>query len=162
MEWSFSKSGGTEIFNSIIQERNWRKMADALSHFWEKLSSYLLGKQDISNWDRILIEIWIDSGRIIAYPTVGNLINRIDKKHVFQVTMPYLLELSELLPDPDEDPQGFDAKVQELEIEVSTALLRASMRNPGMDALRKLREKHMFQVFIQSADDQGSARFTSV
>jgi hypothetical protein len=156
MEWSGSQQQGTDIYCTQIEERDWRKMANPLSQFWERFCLVCLEKCQQEKWNRILLEIWIDSGRIIAYPALEQ------RKVLFQVTISFLLELFEMLPDPVEDPVGFRDQAGLLELQVDTALLRGSMRDPGKAALQKLRAAKVFKVYVQSADNPATARFTSV
>src|SRR5205823_14603779 len=110
-------------------------------------------------WGRIVVEMWIDSGRIIAYPVLKKTGER---KVIVQATLALLLEQSDALPDPDLEPTQFNSEAQKLELEVADVLLVSSMRNPGKAAIAALRGKNPFKVYIQSADDSETGRFTSV
>jgi hypothetical protein len=105
-----------------------------------------------------MLEVWGDSGRIIGYPVM------VDGRRpiVVQVEIQYLLDRWNSLPDPDDDLSAFEYQSRQIEIEIGGLVLSASARNPGKTSLNNLKAVHLFETYMQFADDVGTAGPISV
>lgn len=161
MDWAISTDKRHQIISSTIDSNSWFSLKDTLSEFLGKVAESL-AKDNVSvDWNRIGIEIWLDSGRIIAYPCTEAQDTQ-GIRIVVQVVIPFVLREYDSLPDPDAEPGRFEESAIALWSRMCSALLSASMREPAKSALSRLRADHPFEVWVQNAGNVLSRRFTSI
>lgn len=81
----------------------------ALRSMWRKICNAVLPAHEPSEWNLLKVEIWADSGRLIAFPAVDAQ-TRNDRGGCELVVQP-LLSFWERLADSDESDESFERQV---------------------------------------------------
>jgi len=101
MEWQVLKNG----FTMAKVELN-ESIDEALTEFCQHIKQHVIPKNDGVSWDCLRIELWADSGRIIAFPSSTSNPDRIEKAGC-QVVFADLLAQYEHLADSELDDDAF-------------------------------------------------------
>lgn len=160
MNWKTHISGSSRIF-SLEDDTQEMAIEDILKEVWVLLWSEMLPLNSDVVWDYIKIELWVDSGRIIAYPASSKSTFRVEKA-VCSVFFPLLLEQYETLSAKHfgievleevaefEVQQLFEREVTELELEW--------IRKAELAAQDQIPEGANLRMAFYSTDDDAPLR----
>jgi hypothetical protein len=80
--------------------------------FWKKF--WIVATDQVAPWEYVCVSIWLDSGRVIAYPALHGVSKRIDEV-MCQVKMEDVIAEWDGLPDAEEDEELFVREAEALE-----------------------------------------------
>jgi hypothetical protein len=139
-----------------LDQKDYKALAAELPQFCIKLIEEVERAYKPGEWNRLYLEYWFDSGRVIAYPHKRGTM-RSKWRVGLQLYIPLVEEEFEALPDPEEDPDAFESGSVAIDGRLGYALTRAASKPEVRKALRRLKESNDFTIFLQDADDEESA-----
>lgn len=153
MDWELKQVGHSIVYFAESNSQEWRPFELCLKEFWSKLFQETSHNCKVGDFDRICLELWIDSGRLIGFPNKkGNEWS--NWKVGVQITSRLILREYNLLPDPDGENDDFEEKATALEAKIWQSLRRASNDAGVRKQATTLRQLHEFSVWRQSGGDQ--------
>lgn len=113
--------GGEEYYTARVTAEH--ELHDALRSMWRTVCELALPVHEASEWAMLKVEMWPDSGRIIAFPAIDSL-NRKDRGGCELMVEP-LFEFWEKLAESDESDESFESKLGERLTDLSLKVLAA-------------------------------------
>ncbi len=159
IEWQTEVKKELLIKSGTTDEQGWYKLKDAFSNFLSESANTLVDQK--LRCDELVIEIWLDSARLIAKATDESK-NDGPNHVVVQLISTFILHNYGEIPSEDESPNLFEKLIVGLISDVSSTLLSASLREPASSSLKRLRSICTVKLFLQIAGDESTKRFTSI
>ena len=112
----------------------------AAFELWQKYCEDVAPANATVTWDHLRVEMWLDSGRVILFPTMSPFRHRIEKA-VCQIICPDLLNFYETLIEADIPDNEFEVALSKKEQEVADLLSTAAkqMNLPARLSLQSVR-----------------------
>lgn len=152
LDFSEYRDGDTDCLEVTLPAENWKTLtaefAQAFEFFFERVKNDLSAK----SWNRITMEIWDNSGRIIMYPHKRGKMKS-DRALSIDIEVPLFLREYDALPSPEDDEDLFESHYGALCGRLGLAISSALERKSVTKLLRALAAETDFQIWQQDADD---------
>lgn len=137
MRWGIHPKGSTVGYAGYAENIVYTQ---AVFELWEKYLEDAAPANAEVAWDHLRVEMWLDSGRVILFPTVSPYRYRIEKA-VCQIICPDLLNFYETLIEAKIPDNKFGLALCKKEREVAVLLSTAAkqMNLPGRLNLQSVR-----------------------
>lgn len=152
VQWTTESRHGSLVHSAMIDAIDWKSFSLSLKDFWMKLLSAVAHLE----FERLTLELWTDSGRLIGYP-VGTGVRGRAPCVIVQVISSLVLIDTEKLPDPDINPDDFEAASAAIEAKVWQAVRKASNAPEVRSLKQAIRLKHSFSVWRQTGNDSDTS-----
>jgi hypothetical protein len=148
MEWEISTSGRAKSYKAAAEVATWDELAKSLTEWLGMLFEQIMALAPDYRWDRLVIEQWIDSGRLLAYPALASRGAR-DRPVSVEIAAPFLASELELIPE--DDPERVD-QISSLEYQTWNHVRKAFRDREVKKLLTDLRKRKVFKIWRQSGD----------
>jgi hypothetical protein len=102
--------------------------SETARQFWEKVWAVIVDQKE--TWDHIRVEMWLDSGRVIAFPALEGTDERIDNVTCQVVWANVLREWDQLSGLCEVDNDAFEIEAERLEHRVVQTFAGAVRAHP--------------------------------
>lgn len=164
MEWKKSvrpsqRRGHVVYFSTTAEAATWSNLHEIFAELFEKLCSALpeeYGSELPLDWDAIFLEVWVDGGRVIAYPGPKERDRRIDRANV-QVSVPLIEQEYYKIQTPDRaNDDEFNRQFAALNEKILRILATAATTEPAAETLKKCKTWHLFKLYALEMDDEST------
>jgi hypothetical protein len=152
MKWEKSKDKAHTSFQAESDVTEWSQLPKVLAEWLKVLFHQISLLPAKYEWNRISMEVWLDSGRLIAYPALGSYETGSWPISV-EIDIPFLSTELDGIPECDE----YESQVSSLEYSVWNAVREACRDREVKQLYNQLKKQHVFTVWRQSADDLSTA-----
>jgi len=121
MRWEVNLKGSTISYTGYAENT---PVTEAVFKLWQKYIQDVAPKNADVVWDHLRVELWMDSGRVILFPTPSPFRYRMEKA-VCQIICPDLLNIYENLIEAEMSDENFEAALSRKEQDLA-GLLSAS------------------------------------
>ena len=155
MNWQKSTSGAKQFVGYIGNAEGSNE--EALQELWRLISSDILPLNSEVEWDYIKLEIWPDSGRIIAFPASSQSRFRVEMA-ACQVFFPLMLQAYEEIDDENLE----DEEAEEQFCEAVSNLVKEWVHKAEVAARTAFPDGRGWNVKYHSSDSNESIHETMV
>ncbi|MEM9481326.1 MAG: hypothetical protein AAGA58_16875 [Verrucomicrobiota bacterium] len=110
MNWTKEENRGDIIFTLEVAET---PKVEIFKEVWNVFSNQIIELNSGINWDFIMVEFWLDSGRVIIFPSARGSFDRIEKA-LCQVFSEKMLSTYEELVNSGIDDNEFDKRLRDM------------------------------------------------
>jgi hypothetical protein len=153
MKWEHTKLRGNQqiVFLKDRKGTKWRDVAVGIASCFRKVCAELPSAMDPETWDRIICEVWLDSGRIIFLASKKGAIGK--PPYIVQFVSSFLEKQFEALGGEEDNP-NFSREVLDMRHRTFQAFVEAIDDAEVNWALQGLRRLNDCRLFLQFASDE--------
>ncbi len=129
MRW-FDIHGGFQTATIAFGE----SIDDAMAEMFRLLKERTIPANSEVRWDHLRIELWPDSGRVIAFPALSTVVDRVEKEGC-QLVFDDLARGYDRLADSELADDDFEEAIVSMERAWMERLVQAALRH-GMNGVR--------------------------
>lgn len=155
LNWNEHTDGNTICLETVLDGKTWEEIATQLVDVFAVALERIKTDLTPTSWNRIYLELWADSGRIILYPHKRGK-SRSHRALSVDIEISLLQAEHDKIPMDDNDSDVFETHYGALLSKVGLAINEALDNKRVKNLIRKLAEATDFTVWLQDADDQES------